>query len=130
MKVTQWLALVAALLISAVTAASVSAASPITDASVGQLAQSGGRVYMAGDFRYVGPYTGTLARFDGANGAANGTFPVVDGPIMAITSDGAGGWYIGGSFSTIGGEPHRPLPHIPAGGRLHPRVKPLPHAPR
>ena len=129
MKITGWAALVAATLASAVTAATVSAAAPITDASVSGLTKSGNRVYLGGDFRYVGSYTGALARFDGATGTPNAAFPVVDGPVMAIVSDGVGGWYIGGAFTSIAGQPHGPVAHIRSDGSIDPGFNPYPNAP-
>jgi hypothetical protein len=131
MKVTRGVALVALLLVSTATAASVASAAttPVTDASVSLLTKAGDRVYLGGDFGYVGPYTGSLARFDGTSGTPNGTFPAVDGPVMAMVSDGVGGWYIGGDFKAIGGQPHGPLAHIRSDGSLDPGFDPYPNAP-
>jgi hypothetical protein len=45
-------------------------------------------------------------------------FPDVDGTINAVAADGSGGWYIGGSFSNVGGTPRANLAHILSSGAL------------
>ena len=47
-------------------------------------------------------------------------FPAVDGDIHAVISDGAGGWFIGGSFANVGGLPRARLARINADLSVHP----------
>src|SRR5258708_10670004 len=51
------------------------------------------------------PYT-TLFRSSG-NGQALASFPSVNGTVYAIVPDGLGGWYMGGDFSSVAGQPRR-----------------------
>ena len=54
-------------------------------------------------------------------GAVDPTFPQVEGgSVCAAVADGAGGWFIGGDFTSVGGVPRRHLAHIRADGTLDP----------
>src|SRR6185295_13741095 len=55
------------------------------------------RLYIGGDFSYVGPETGNPARIDPVTGQAVAPAPLADGPIYTMLPDGAGGWYVGGN---------------------------------
>src|SRR5205823_3915915 len=95
---------------------------PGATAAVHALATSGNTVYVGGEFSYVGPRSdGPLVRLD-ADGHADPSFPQVAGDpwqpatVRAIESDGAGGWFVGGRFSTVGGVALRNLAHIRADG--------------
>jgi Domain of unknown function (DUF5122) beta-propeller len=46
--------------------------------------------------------------------------PAADNLIFATESDGAGGWYVGGAFSTIGGVQREGLAHVRADGSVNP----------
>jgi hypothetical protein len=74
---------------------------------------SGNTLYIGGQFTYVGPPTGGFAALD-AGGAPDKAFPPVNGTIFAIAADGAGGWYVGGSFDKVGGHPRNNLAHLKA----------------
>src|SRR3954471_15885203 len=50
-------------------------------------AGSGTTPYVAGDFRYVGPETGSVVGLDMFSGAASGSWAVVDGFVAASASD-------------------------------------------
>lgn len=58
-----------------------------------------------------------LGAGSGATVALDG-FPRVNGPVHAVISDGAGGCFIGGEFSAVGGLPRANLAHIDALGRI------------
>ena len=45
-------------------------------------------------------------------------FPLVGGTVNTSASDGAGGWFIGGNFSHVGGLPRYGLAHILADGNV------------
>src|SRR5262249_15462179 len=47
-------------------------------------------------------------------------FPIVNGTVLAAVSDGAGGWYIGGQFTSVGGSARSNLAHVLAGGSISP----------
>ncbi len=83
----------------------------VTNGTVNATAVSGNTLYLGGDFTSVGPLTGSGAALDAA-GAPDLALPVANGQIFAVVPDGAGGWYIGGSFSTVDGQPRNNLAHI------------------
>lgn len=72
-----------------------------------------GTLYLGGDFSSVGVATGGGVVLDKKSGLPGG-FPFVDGAVYAVASDGAGGWYIGGAFDSVGGLPRQDLAHIRA----------------
>jgi trimeric autotransporter adhesin len=78
----------------------------------------GSRAYLGGNFSRVGPCTGGFAAVDAATGAMGTTFPQVEGKVVDITADGAGGWYIVGEFQVVNGQPRQNVAHIQANGTL------------
>ena len=83
-----------------------------TDGTVYSMLETNGAIYIGGDFSYVGPNNGS-----GAVTPTNSTFPYVgwpgvDGDVYAATADGSGGWYIGGSFISVGDVVRTNLAHI------------------
>jgi hypothetical protein len=55
----------------------------------------------------VGPYTGSAVPIDAATGASLPSFPVFNGPVNTVVSDGHGGWYVGANLPWPG---RRPVP--------------------
>jgi trimeric autotransporter adhesin len=86
----------------------------VTDGEVYDTAQGDdGTIYLAGDFTRVGPVTGNAVPVSATTGDLASTFPEVNsGDAGPIISDGAAGWFIGGSFSQIGGLARGGLAHI------------------
>src|SRR6476646_7173933 len=74
-----------------------------TNGRVMDIVTAGGRVYLAGGFDYVGPSTGYGVGVDGSSGNRLSGAPLVDGIVRTAVPDGSGGWYIGGSFTHVGG---------------------------
>jgi len=74
----------------------------ITDGPVNAILATNGRVYIGGDFSYVGPRTGPVALFDQATGGLQAVPQPISGSVKAVVPDGSGGWYIGGAFTRIG----------------------------
>lgn len=91
---------------------------PATNGTVSALAESGGTLYVGGAFTTVFPSTGSFALVDNGTGAALPPFPFVNGVVNDVIPDGAGGWYIGGKFDTVGGLPRSNAAHILADGRV------------
>ena len=90
-----------------------------TNAPVNALVESGGTVYIGGYFTYVGPHTGSGVPLDVTSGAPAGAYPeVAGGYVNAVLPDGSGGWYIGGTFTSVGGAPRNRLAHILADNRV------------
>jgi trimeric autotransporter adhesin len=84
----------------------------ITDGPVNAILATNGRVYIAGDFSYVGPRTGPAAMFNQASGALQAVPPPINGVVKAVIPDGSGGWYIGGTFTKIGGAALTNVAHL------------------
>lgn len=99
----------------------------MTDGPVYAIAQAMDKVYVGGEFKHLYPYTGCGAVLDAATGSLAGEAPRVDGPVYACIADGAGGWFIGGAFTRVGGVPRYRLAHILASGRLDPNWNPAVH---
>jgi hypothetical protein len=89
----------------------------VTDGRVKVIAPWGNTVYVGGDFTYLGPNTGGLAGLD-EHGRIKVHMPRVDGDVVAVVSDGAAGWYIGGNFGTVAGLSRPGLARILADGSV------------
>lgn len=74
----------------------------LTDGPVYSTLVANDSIYLGGDFSYVGPRTGPAGLFHQATGALLGSPPSISGVVRAIVPDGAGGWFIGGTFTRIG----------------------------
>ena len=79
-----------------------------------------GTLYVGGDFTRAGPMTGGGVPLAVDSGQPLPSFPKVDGDVFAVVPDGAGGWYIGGAFARVGGEPRENLAHVLADATLDP----------
>ena len=73
--------------------------------------RSGSTIYVGGNFTQVGPAIGSGVPIDSASGVPLG-IPRVAGTVNAVASDGVGGWYVGGSFTHVGGVPRSYLARI------------------
>ena len=94
---------------------------PVTNGGLGDgsgkvsaIAKAGNTVYVGGNFDYIGPATGGAALLDPVTGAPSSALPKIDGSVVAIAPDGAGGWYLGGNFHNVGGTPHNYVAHVRA----------------
>jgi hypothetical protein len=86
-------------------------------------------IYIGGSFTQVGYPTGLGKPFDNVYGNVVAGFPIIKGgAIYAVTSDSAGGWYIGGTFTYVNGQARSRLAHIYGNGALDPLFNPAPDA--
>jgi hypothetical protein len=92
----------------------------VTNGTVHAIARTADTVYIGGEFTYVGPNTGSGVPIDAASGQAVATFPQVNGRVLASVSDGASGWYIGGSFTQVGALARANIARILADGTVDP----------
>ncbi|MFC3907881.1 delta-60 repeat domain-containing protein [Legionella dresdenensis] len=69
-------------------------------------------IYLGGDFSYVGPNTGYGVPIDSGSAQPLAAFPRVNGSVYAVISDGNDGWYIGGTFTQVGGITRNRIAHI------------------
>jgi hypothetical protein len=89
-----------------------------TDGEVTSIARLGNTIYLAGLFSSVGPATGGAVPIDRRSGVPWSRFARVNGIVHAVTSDGSGGWFVGGDFTAVEGEPHHNVAHLRADGTV------------
>lgn len=77
-----------------------------------------GTTYIGGGFTYLGPTTGAGVVLSSDSGRSQAVFPIVNGTIHAVESDGLGGWFIGGDFTYVGEELRLGLAHIDQDGMV------------
>ena len=85
---------------------------PVTNGTVYSVAKSGNNIFLGGSFTYAGPNTGRGVGIDPTTGNYISGFPDVNGKVNIVVSDSAGGWYIGGNFTMVGGQARNSLAHI------------------
>ena len=103
----------------------------VANGSVSAIAVSGENVYLGGSFSTIGPRTGRGVAFDSTLSSRDAAIPQVGGVnsvITSVVSDGAGGWYIGGRFSEVGGVKRTNLAHILANNTVDPSFDPDPES--
>ncbi len=79
---------------------------------VNDILTSSENVFLGGSFSYIGPITGPCSVIDLATGDLITGLPRPNGEIYTMISDGAGGLFIGGNFSTVEGELIQNIAHI------------------
>jgi trimeric autotransporter adhesin len=89
----------------------------VTNGDVRAIVQSGDNVYLGGNFSRVGPATGCGVPLDVSSAGVPSVFPKIAGSsatlaVNCVIPDGTGGWYIGGSFTSVGGFPRLNMAHI------------------
>ena len=84
----------------------------VPDGPVNAIVVTNGTAYFAGDFSYVGPRTGPAAIFEEATGQTLAGPPRIGGLVKAVQPDGSGGWFIGGTFTNIGGTSITNVAHL------------------
>ena len=89
-----------------------------TNGRVYAMVDDGGTIYIGGDFTKVGRTTGSWAGIDASTGTPQGPYAGVMGKVLAVAPDGNGGWYLGGSFTAVRGQPRNNLAHLDATGNL------------
>src|SRR2546429_9899857 len=75
----------------------------VPDGEVRAVIETNGVVYVGGIFDYVSPVSETASAFDFESGATLPDFPKITGAVKAVVTDNAGGWFIGGLFTSVGG---------------------------
>ena len=76
---------------------------PVTNGTVNSVVSDASSLYVGGSFSYIGPQNaGGLALID-PNGTLEDQLPQTSGFVNTIIPDGAGGWFVGGQFSDMGG---------------------------
>src|SRR5690349_15185252 len=81
----------------------------VTNSTVSTIAQSGNTVYIGGSFTYVGPNNYYGCPVSASTGTPIASFPKPNGLVNVAIPDGSGGWYIAGSFNSVGGQTRNQL---------------------
>lgn len=93
----------------------------VANSTIQQLSVAEGGRYLVFDdfysFSHIGPRTGPGIVVDSQSGQP-GAFPLVQGDINTVIADENGGWYIGGSFTSVGGVPRKNIAHINTKGQV------------
>jgi hypothetical protein len=81
---------------------------------------SNGTRYIGGEFTAYGQWeTGGSAVVDAlSEGSVDPSFPKINGKVYATVSDGTGGFFVGGEFTSVDGEPRSNAAHIAADGTV------------
>ncbi|MGH9034617.1 MAG: hypothetical protein ACRD0O_02550, partial [Acidimicrobiia bacterium] len=83
------------------------------------MVEAGSRLYLAGEFTGIRSPAADGGVFDGATGGAVPGFPRLgDGQIKAAAPDGAGGFYVAGTFTMVEGQARPGVAHFQADGQL------------
>ncbi|MEM6732751.1 MAG: hypothetical protein AAF658_14420, partial [Myxococcota bacterium] len=77
-----------------------------------------GTVYLGGDFTFAAPSTGGGVRLTTGPTAEPRAFPEVAGDVFTAAPDGAGGFYIGGVFLSVGGASRAYVAHVLSDGSV------------
>ena len=89
------------------------------DGKVLSMAQAGNTVVFGGEFTQVGPgRLGAAGVVDLDAAHFGSTFPDVNGAVYTALPDGAGGWFLGGDFTTVGGAARRNVARVDAAGTV------------
>ena len=91
----------------------------VTNSTVMSTVQSGNTLYIGGAFTYVGPDAPYGASVDINTGVPSGAVVKPNNTVAAVAPDGSGGWYIGGSFTQVGGQTRNYIARINANGSLN-----------
>ncbi|GAB5466931.1 MAG: hypothetical protein Kapaf2KO_23670 [Candidatus Kapaibacteriales bacterium] len=96
-----------------------------TDGAIFDIEVDDQYTYIAGDFSYVGAprSTGGIPA-DLSTGTPTPNYQAIIGDVFCSVADGNGGWYIGGSFSEIGGLGIQNIAHLDSNGDLIETWKP------
>ncbi|MGZ4710378.1 MAG: hypothetical protein ACXWBN_16710, partial [Acidimicrobiales bacterium] len=83
------------------------------------VAQVGPKVVVGGSFTKVGPgIRGAAGLVDVASGAFGSSFPDVVGAVYTAVPDGSGGYYLGGDFTSVGGQARSDLAQVDSSGAV------------
>lgn len=95
-----------------------------TDGVVYAMTETNNTIYFGGRFSSVGLRTGGGVPVSLDTGAAEAVYPRVNGSVNAAVADGQGGWFIGGAFTRVGGQPRTNLARIRADRSVDPLWRP------
>ncbi len=89
----------------------------VTDGAVHAIVPDGDHVYLGGAFNRIGTPGGGGIVVDSLGGAPV-HLPRIAGVVHAAVADGSGGWFLGGTFTHVGGVPRSNLARLDAAAQL------------
>ncbi|HPO12340.1 MAG TPA: Ig-like domain-containing protein, partial [Candidatus Hydrogenedentes bacterium] len=92
----------------------------VTNAPVEALLRVDDTIYIGGYFTSLGPYTGHGVLLNPSTGERITPYSKVNWYVNVCIPDGSGGWFIGGEFTDVGGQPRNRLAHILSNGLVDP----------
>jgi trimeric autotransporter adhesin len=92
----------------------------VPDGPVHAIVETNGIIYVGGSFSAWTPNSPKTAWLDAVSGLERVELPTIDGNIYASVPDGLGGWYVGGQFRSLNGQPRNNLARIRRDGILDP----------
>ena len=101
---------------------------PEFDGEVNALVTAGGVTYAGGAFSRMSVLSGNAVPVHKTTGFPSElpNFPIVDGSVFGLAPDGTGGYYVGGTFISVGGQARNGLAHVKSDGTVdadwHPDV--------
>ena len=90
-----------------------------TGGQVNTIIKDGNLLYAGGNFNYFGKIQNNGTAVSTDTGTPDFTYAQPNGAIIAAVPDGAGGWYIGGSFTQLGGLSRNYIARINSDGTVH-----------
>lgn len=91
------------------------------------LSADGKTLFIGGEFSRVGRRSGSFVPLDASSGAVK-PHVIVNGHVTVQLSDGNGGWFIGGNFSSVGGVARHYLAKLRSDGTLDTTFKGQPNS--
>jgi hypothetical protein len=91
----------------------------ITNGAVYSMVNDADKLYLGGNFTYVGPNAPYGVGLNSVTGEPNVSFAKPNKVVRAVVPDGAGGWFIGGDFDLVNGQVRNRLARINSDGSLH-----------
>ncbi len=108
----------------------VDAAVQFTDGEVRAITEVGNHIVAGGTFTRVGPAVqGAAGEVDLSVGDFVAGFPDVVGSVFRAVPDGGGGYWLGGNFTSVGGQPRTHVAHVLADLTVDPAFAPSLNAP-
>ena len=91
----------------------------ITNGTVYSMVNDANKLYLGGNFSYVGPNAPYGVGLNSVTGEPDVNFAKPNKIVRAVVPDGAGGWFIGGDFDLVNGQVRNRLARINSDGSLH-----------
>jgi len=99
------------------------------DGTIDESERAGNILYLAGDFTGAAPIGNLAPRLvelqTSGSATPARTLPSPSGPVNVIIPDGAGGYFVGGGFTSIGGSAQAALAHVRPDGTVDPAFAPV-----